>query len=76
MAGLAVPNVLLPELIEVVVAQGSTPLENGTTDFLFYGYNGDGPRLPRSRPFHAGWRVFYTQLHGDNVTYELLHTHQ
>ena len=45
-AGLAVPNVLSPELTEVVIAQGSTPLENGTTDFLFYGYNGDGPMLP------------------------------
>src|SRR5262245_23074631 len=44
--GLAVPNVLSPELTEVVVAQGSTPLENGITDFLFYGYNGDGFMLP------------------------------
>jgi hypothetical protein len=27
----------------------------------------------RPRPFHAGWRVFYTQQHGDNITYEILH---
>src|SRR5215475_4721555 len=46
MTGLAVPNVLSPELHEVVVGQGSTPLENGTADFPFYGYNGDGPMLP------------------------------
>src|SRR5712691_5883881 len=46
MAGLAIPNVLSPKLIEVVVAQGSTPLENGTADFPFYGYNGAGPMLP------------------------------
>ncbi len=26
----------------------------------------------RPRPFHDGWRVFYTQQHGDNVTWELL----
>src|SRR5215510_7700567 len=30
-----------------------------------------GAKQPR--PFHAGWRVFYTQQHGDNVTYEILH---
>ncbi len=24
------------------------------------------------RPFKDGWRVFYTQMHGDNVTYEIL----
>ena len=29
-----------------------------------------GAALPH--PFHAGWRVFYTQQHGDNTTYELL----
>ena len=23
-------------------------------------------------PFRGGWRVFYTQQHGDNVTWELL----
>ena len=23
-------------------------------------------------PFKEGWRVFYTQMHGDNVTYEIL----
>ena len=25
-------------------------------------------------PFHGGWRVFYTQQHGDNVTWEILPT--
>ena len=25
----------------------------------------------RPRPFRAGWRVFYTQQHGDNITYEI-----
>ncbi len=39
--------------------------------------NGDpGPDglLGAARPqlFHAGWRVFYTQQHGDNTTYEIL----
>jgi hypothetical protein len=44
--GFVVPNVLSPELIEVVVAPGSTPLENFTVDIPYYGYNGDGPMLP------------------------------
>jgi len=29
-----------------------------------------GARNPR--PFRDGWRVFYTQQHGDNVTYEII----
>ena len=29
-----------------------------------------GARIPK--PFSKGWRVFWTQQHGDNVTYELL----
>jgi hypothetical protein len=29
-----------------------------------------GAKVPR--PFKAGWRVFYTQQHGDNITYEII----
>jgi hypothetical protein len=29
-----------------------------------------GTKIPR--PFKNGWRVFYTQQHGDNVTYEII----
>ena len=29
-----------------------------------------GAKLPR--PFQDGWRVFYTQQHGDNVTWEII----
>ena len=28
------------------------------------------------RPFRNGWRVFYTQQHGDNVTYEIIPARQ
>jgi Bacterial protein of unknown function (DUF839) len=28
------------------------------------------------RPFRDGWRVFYTQQHGDNVTYEIIPARQ
>ena len=29
-----------------------------------------GAKIPH--PFRDGWRVFYTQQHGDNVTYEVI----
>lgn len=29
-----------------------------------------GAKIPR--PFRDGWRMFYTQQHGDNVTYEII----
>ena len=29
-----------------------------------------GAKIPR--PFRDGWRVFYTQQHGDNLTYEIV----
>jgi hypothetical protein len=29
-----------------------------------------GAKIPS--PFNDGWRVFYTQQHGDNVTYEII----
>jgi hypothetical protein len=71
--GLAVPNVLSPELTEVVVAQGSTPLENGITDFLFYGYNGDGPMLPAPGDIQApGHNVEATKTEPDKNTYLVL----
>ena len=48
-AGMAPPNVLSPELIQTIVAQGSTPLENTSLDGVvaYYGYLKDGdPMLP------------------------------
>jgi hypothetical protein len=27
-------------------------------------------------PFRNGWRVFYTQQHGDNITYEIIPARQ
>ena len=33
-----------------------------------------GAKIPR--PFKDGWRVFYTQQHGDNVTYEIVRQHR
>jgi hypothetical protein len=45
-AGVTSPNVLSPELVEQVAAQGSMRLENGTADLPYYGYRGDGPLMP------------------------------
>src|SRR5262249_55188875 len=33
-----------------------------------------GAQMPE--PFADGWRVFYTQQHGDNVTWEILPAHR
>ena len=40
------------------------------------GRTGGGRRdgIPEPHPFQGGWRVFYTQQHGDNVTWEILPT--
>jgi len=71
--GFAVPNVLSPELIEVVVAQGSTPLENFTADIPYYGYNGDGPMLPAPGDVQAqGHNVEATKTEPDKNTYLVL----
>src|SRR5262245_32261645 len=44
------PNILSPELQEVIWAQGSMKIENGTAAFPYYGYDGNGPQIP---PFVA-----------------------
>ena len=71
--GFAVPNVLAPELHEVIVGQGSTPLENGTADFPFYGYNGDGPMLPAPGDVQSSsHNVEATKTEPDKNTYLVL----
>src|SRR5262249_5309939 len=40
-----VPTVLSPELVGVVQAQGSMPVENPTTSVRYYGYIDDQPNL-------------------------------
>ena len=50
--GVNYPNVLSPQLDEVIAAQGSTRLENpgpagpGDSGIPYYGYDGDGPMMP------------------------------
>src|SRR5215470_2173290 len=43
--GVPAPNILSPELIETIVAQGSFKLEN-PGDQSYYGYGNDGPPVP------------------------------
>src|SRR5262245_5425294 len=45
-AGISEPTLLPPRFQQVVVAQGSHPLDGGTAEVPYYGYDGDGPMLP------------------------------
>ena len=76
--GFAAPNVLSPELVEVIVAQGSTPLENGTALIPYYGYDGNGPHLPplgsnveatKTEPDKNSYLVFEKGLGGPDASY-------
>jgi Alkaline phosphatase PhoX len=44
--GMSAPSVLSPELHQIIVGQGSMPLENPTQLLSYYGYANDGPMLP------------------------------
>ena len=44
--GMTQPNILSPELQEVVWAQGSYKLDGGTPQVPSYGYDGNGPFIP------------------------------
>jgi hypothetical protein len=71
--GISVPTVLSPELTQFIVAQGSTRLENGTPDFPFDGYNGDGPMVPAPGDVQApGHNVEATKTEPDKNTYLVL----
>jgi len=75
--GNAAPNILSPGLAEVIRAQGSMALENGTADFPFYGYDGDGPMLPAPGDVQTtGHNVEATKTEPDKNTYLVLrHQH-
>lgn len=72
-AGFAAPNVLAPELAEVIVAQGATPLENPSALTSYYGYDNDGPMLPMPGDIQApGHNVEATKTEPDKNTYLVL----
>lgn len=80
--GQPAPNVLSPELIETIVAQGSQPLENPgildlgngkTIPVSFYGYFGDGPLTPAPGAVQSpGNNVEASKTEPDKNTYLVL----
>src|SRR5215813_1660919 len=66
-AGFAAPNILSPELIERIVAQGTTKLENPSHLTSFYGYDNDGTFVPTGSPASEA-----TKTEPDKNTYLVL----
>jgi len=68
-AGVSAPNIVSPELADVLVAQGSMKLDGGTSAVPYYGYDGNGTLLPA---FNSN--VEATKTEPDKNTY-LVFTH-
>jgi hypothetical protein len=70
--GVPAPNILSPELIEAIVAQGPWKLENPGNQ-SFYGYGDDGPPVPAPGDLPAaGHKVEATKTEPDKNTYLVL----
>ena len=68
--GMAAPNVLSPELLETIVAQGSNALENPSALVTFYGYdNNNGGNMV---PIAPGLKTEATKTEPDKNTYLVL----
>lgn len=71
--GMAAPNILSPELIETVVAQGSMHLENASGLTSYYGYDNDGTMLPAAGAIQSpGSTIEATKTEPDKNTYLIL----
>ncbi|HUI60584.1 MAG TPA: alkaline phosphatase PhoX [Steroidobacteraceae bacterium] len=69
-AGISAPNVLSPELAEIAVVQGSTPLENPAGQFSHYGYNNNSNATSGTPMVPAlGSNVESTKTEPDKNTY-------
>ena len=66
-AGFVAPNILSPELIETIVAQGAMKLENPSVLTSFYGYDNDGTFIPTGTPASEA-----TKTEPDKNTYLVL----
>jgi hypothetical protein len=66
--GVASPNILSPELIETIAAQGSSALENPSALVTFYGYDNNGPMVPIA----AASKTEATKTEPDKNTYLVL----
>ena len=72
-AGVSAPNVLSPELIATIVAQGSNQLENPSDLSSFYGYDNGGPLVPAPGDLpSAVHKVEATKTEPDKNTYLIL----
>jgi hypothetical protein len=71
--GVAAPNVLSPELMELISAQGSMKVENPTALANFYGYDNDGPMIPTPGNLPSAVnKVEATKTEPDKNTYLVL----
>src|SRR6267142_4349776 len=71
--GFAAPNILSPELTEVLVATGSSKLENPSDLTSSYGYDNDGPMLPAPGDLPSlTHKVEASKTEGDKNTYLVL----
>jgi hypothetical protein len=71
--GIPVPNILSPELIETIVAQGSNVLENPSALTSYYGYDNDGPLTPAPGDLPStSHKVEATKTEPDKNTYLVL----
>jgi hypothetical protein len=75
--GVPAPNILSPELTEVIAAQGSYRLENPSALTSFYGYANDGPPVPAPGDLPSlTHKVEATKTEPDKNTYLILeHQH-
>src|SRR5215813_14701148 len=71
--GAPAPNILSPELVETIVAQGSFKLEN-PGEQSYYGYGNDGPPVPVPGDLPSDQHlVEATKTEPDKNTYLILH---
>ncbi|MFO1352721.1 MAG: phosphatase [Gammaproteobacteria bacterium] len=76
-AGIVTANNLSPELAEIALASGATPLENPAGLLKFYGYAGDGPMVPAPGDVQStSHNVEATKTEPDKNTYLILDRQQ
>ena len=74
LTGISAPILLAPGLRQSIVAEGSTPLENPSPGFGYYGFNDDGPHVPVAGALPAAGApvIEATKTEPDKNTYLVL----
>ena len=70
--GMAAPNTLSPELVQIAVAEGAMALENPTALLTTYGYAADGPMVPPTNAIPGLDRTEASKTEPDKNTYLVL----